>query len=204
MGHDTLVELKDGITVVIPRIPVREWNYVAAIQSVQTQKLKPVAVIESIDVNKEGAAINRDKGLFQVETKWTAFLDDDDIFYPNHLRDLLEFAEETGADLVYPWFDVLGGTDPFPQFEGLPWDNDQPHQIPITHLVKTEAAWDVGGFSEGWVDATTTDSDGNRIGEDYNYILKLINAGYKIEHLNKRTWGWNHWRGNTSGLPSRW
>lgn len=196
--------LIDGITVVIPRIPVRLENYASAISSVIEQTLQPYAVIETMDDEKRGAAVNRDSGLFQVETTWTAFLDDDDFFYPTHLEDLHGFALETGADLVFPWFDVYGGTDPFPEFEGKPWDNDKPHQVPITHLVRTEAAWDVGGFCGDWIDRTDFDAHGNRIGEDYNYILKLVRAGYKIEHLNKRTWGWNHWGGNTSGKPERW
>lgn len=204
-------EYIDGITVVIPSIPPRADRLQQAIESVHKQTIPVHDIIITLDTEKVGAAQNRDAGLFQVKTKWTAFLDDDDFFYPTHLEDLLKFAEETDADLVFPWFDVIGGMDPFPQFEGLPWDNDNVRQVPITHMVKTEAAMAVKGFSAGWDDDDAADEAGNRMGEDLHFIFKLVLAGYKIEHLNKRTWGWNHWGygtpdspGNTSGLASRW
>lgn len=199
-----MTELLDGVTVVIPAIPPRWMQLETAKQSIAAQTLQPYETIVTFDTHRQGAAVNRDAALAQVKTKWTAFLDDDDVFYPTHLEDLMRYAEETDADLVYPWFDVIGGTDPFPQFEGLPWDVESPHQVPITHLVKTEAARAVDGFTGGWSDNNMLDKWGNRVGEDLNYLYKLNDAGYKIVHLNKRTWGWNHWGGNTSGLPTRW
>lgn len=199
-----MTELLDGVSVVIPTIPVRGFRLHQAVESVKTQTLQPYEIVTATDNERKGAALTRDEALFKVKTKWTAFLDDDDYLYPTHLEDLMNFAAETGADMVYPWFDVYGGTDPFPMFEGQPWDNDDPHQVPVTHLVKTEAAWAVGGFSGDWNDTNGTDQYGHRQGEDWNYLIKLVDAGYIIKHLNKRTWGWNHWGGNTSGMPDRW
>ena len=72
------------------------------------------------------------------------FLDSDDEMDPNHVECLLICAEETGADYVYPWFRVKGGADPFPQFFGKPWDNDQPHQTTVVTMVRTELAQRVG------------------------------------------------------------
>lgn len=198
------------ITVVIPTIPPRREQLTRALTSVYGQRLTPDHIVVQIDSEKQGAALNRDAGLEQVTTTWTAFLDDDDVFYPQHLAYLLEEAEKTDADLVYPWFDVLGGTDPFPQFEGLPWDSEAPHQVPITFLVKTDLAKAVGGFSGDWNDENALDENGHRMGEDLHFIYKFVAAGHKIVHLNERTWGWYHWSlpngsvGNTSGLPSRW
>jgi glycosyltransferase involved in cell wall biosynthesis len=168
------------------------------------QTVEVANIVVSEDIQRRGAALNRDDGLNQVDTEWTAFLDDDDELYSNHLHDLLKHARQTGADLVYPWFDVIGGTDPFPMFEGLPWDNENTHQFPITFLVKTEAAKAVGGFSGDWIDNDDVDAMGNRAGEDWNFIQKFYGAGYKISHLNQRTWAWHHHGLNTSGLPSRW
>jgi len=171
-----------------------------ALRSVSAQRRKADAVVVQIDNDKVGAALNRDRGLAQVETEWVAFLDDDDEFYSHHLEFLYDHAIATNADLVYPWFDVgSGGTDPFPQFEGVEWNNDDPHQVPITFLVKTEVAREVEGFSGGWTDSDSTDKDGNRAGEHWNFILKLIQAGRKIVHLNERTWIWHHHGKNTSG-----
>lgn len=205
-----VTEYTEGITVVIPSIPPRADRLEQALNSVRSQTLQPVDVIVSIDTKKLGAPKNRDNGLFQVKTEWTAFLDDDDFFYPTHLEDLHRHALETGADMVYPWFDVHGGTDPIPAFEGQPWDDNQPHVIPITTLVRTEVAHKVNGFSGAYGDGAV-DPTADQGGEDWLFTLKLIAGGYKISHLNKRTWGWNHWGygtpdnpGNTSGRSDRW
>lgn len=161
-----------------------------------------------VDTERLGAAANRDLAVGEADTEWLAFLDDDDELLPQHLEHLLKCAKETDADLVFPWFTVVGGTDPFPQWEGLAWDNDAPRQVPITFLVKTAAYREAGGFSFEWDVSQGTDpgvdSDGNRAGEDYRFALRLVAAGKKIAHLNERTWRWYHNSGNTMGLPSRW
>lgn len=207
--------LKPGITVVIPSIPVRDEELVRAAESAEAQTLRPVDILIETDHERVGAALNRDRGLARVGTEWVAFLDDDDELYPQHLERLLETALRTGADLVYPWYDVKGGTDPFPQWEGVPWSNDATHQVPITVLARTEAIRAVGGYSYAWDPSQGTDPgldpDGNRAGEDYRLILRMVARGLKIVHHNERTWAWHHHGlgapgvpGNTSGLPSRW
>ena len=102
---------------------------------------------------------------------------------------------------------MAGGTDPFPQWEGVPWDNDQPHQVPITWLARTDLVRDMGGFSAGWDPSQGEDPGldewGNRAGEDYRMILRMVNAGAKIVHLPKRSWTWHHHASNTSGRPSK-
>src|SRR3546814_10703959 len=86
----------------------------------------------------------RHHGLAMVDTEWTAFLDSDDEMDPDHIEHLLACAEDTGADYVYPWFRVQGGSDPFPMFYGRPWDDDAPHQTTITILVRTGLAQKIG------------------------------------------------------------
>ena len=196
------------VTVVVPSIPTRSTLLQRALESVYAQTVVPAAVSVRADQTRLGAPQNRDLTVGKASTKWLAFLDDDDTLEPDHLRLLLAMAEATDADLVYPWFTVKGGTDPFPQWEGVPWSNDTPHQVPITFLVKTEAYREVGGFSYEWDPAQGADpgvdADGNRAGEDYRFILRLAAAGKKIVHLNKRTWVWYHHSSNTMGLPTRW
>jgi glycosyltransferase involved in cell wall biosynthesis len=160
------------------------------------------------DEERRGAPANRDLAVGEADTEWLAFLDDDDELLPQHIEALLKHSRKTGADLVYPWFTVNGGTDPFPQWEGVEWDNETPHQVPITFLVRTEAYRKVGGFSYEWDPSQGedpgVDADGNRAGEDYRFILRLAAAGFKISHLNQKTWVWAHHSSNTMGLPSRW
>lgn len=196
----------NGVTVVIPSIPPRAEMLQRALASVWSQEVAPDAVIVTLDTDKRGAPANRDAGLAKVDTEYVAFLDDDDEFYPGHLRLLLAVAMQTRADLVYPWFDVAGGMDPFPQFFGRPWSNDEPHQIPVTVLARTDSIRKVGGFSYGFeVDTEAgTDPLGNRAGEDWQLTLRLCEEGARIVHLPERTWRWWHHSSNTSGMPSRW
>lgn len=196
------------VTVVIPAIPTRQRLLQRALTSVYAQTVQPAMINVHQDENRLGAPANRDMAVGNADTEWLAFLDDDDELLPDHLRLLLAAAEKTDADLVYPWFNVIGGTDPFPQWEGVPWNNRTPHQVPITFLVKTEAYREVGGFSYEWDPSQGhdpgVDADGNRAGEDYRFILRLAAAGRKIVHLPKRTWNWYHHSSNTMGLPTRW
>lgn len=194
--------MKPGVTVITPFHEQRRANGMLdrAAASVRAQTV-PVEHILAEDVHRMGAAITRQHGLALVETEWTAFLDSDDEMDPDHIEHLLACAEQTGADYVYPWFRVVGGTDPFPMFFGRPWDDTAPHQTTITILVRTELAQQVG-FTTVPPDASTA-PDGNRGGEDWHFTLGCLAAGAKIVHLPRRSWTWHHTGMNTSGQPDR-
>jgi hypothetical protein len=133
-------------------------------------------------------------------TEWVVFLDSDDILYPTYLKRVFEHQKETEADVIWPWFDVLGAADPFPDFFGRQWDPEIPHIFPITTLVRRELALKVGGFPE-------TDPAGKWcLGEDYPFWVALSKSGAKFSHLPERLWEWNHRPpgGNTSGMGTRW
>lgn len=195
--------MSSGITVAIPSIPPRAKMLTRALESVAAQRHPADAVSIAYDVDREGAARTRDRAVAAVLTPWTAFLDDDDEFYSTHLQALRMHQETTGADLVYPWFNVIGGTDPFPHWEGVPFEPDPLRQVPITYLIRTDLLREVGGFT-GWHDDDTVDEWGNRAGEDYYLMGKLVAAGAKIVHLPQRTWIWHHDSHNTSGRADRW
>lgn len=177
-------------TVVVPyhAARVRNGMLTRATLSV-TRQTVPARLITVEDTRREGAAATRQRGLDQVGTPWTAFLDSDDELDPDHLEHLLACAAETGADYVYPWFRVKGGRDPFPMFFGRPWDDAHPHATTITILVRTSLAQQVG-FE-------------NRPGEDFAFTKACVAAGAKIVHLPRRSWTWHHTGQNTSGLPTR-
>src|SRR3546814_16209717 len=93
--------------------------------------------------------------------KWIAFLDDDDEFLPDHLRKLVEHAEATDADVVYPWFELnVGGRVDNAKGDNLLLVNGKPafgqrfdaaaldahNYIPVTVLVRTDKFIEVGGF----------------------------------------------------------
>jgi glycosyltransferase involved in cell wall biosynthesis len=185
-----------GITVVTPTIPPRSNLLLEAVKSVQDQILQPEDHIIVYDNECEGPEPTRTKGLFRVETEWTAFLDDDDYLYPHHLYSCYEFALNGNYDLVYPWFTVKDGIDVFNEF-GNRFDPEKlrvKNYIPVTYLVKTELAQKVGGFplynSIDWPHSTCS---------DWGFLLRLLDAGAKIEHLPERTWVYRWHPKNTSG-----
>lgn len=201
----------NDLTVVITTIPTRSARLQIALQSVANQTLSPSEVIVQCDTERLGAPGNRDNGLAKVKTKYVAFLDDDDYFYPEHLELLYNTAVKEDADLVYSWFDVDGGTDPFPENFGKPWDPKNPVQTTVTTLGKTDSYREAGGFSgmEGLTEEELFErAQGNAAGEDFRLVYKMNLQNAKIVHLPKRTWAYVHWRdyngGNTSGLASRW
>lgn len=191
-----------SVTVAIPSIPPRAGMLAEALASVCAQTRPADRIAVGIDRMREGPARIRNALLSAVRTEYVAFLDDDDLLYPQHLERLLACAAETRADMVFPWFDVRGGTDPFPQHFGKPWDPAEPRQTTITMLVRAHTLREVGGFPVSGLDGT--DATGNRAGEDFLAVCALNDAGAKIVHLPERTWIWRHHSANTSGLQSRW
>lgn len=190
------------VTVAIPSIPVRSAMLRQAVTSAATQTAPAAAISVAVDVRREGAALTRQRALEAVRTPWTAFLDDDDVMLPGHLERLTACARETGADYVFSWFNVLGGTDPFPQHFGKPWSNAEPRQTTITVLVRTDLAKAVG-FKPVNEERPRLVA-GQRWGEDYEFTLGCMAAGARIVHLPERTWVWRHHGRNTSGRPDRW
>lgn len=186
------------ITVCIPSIPPRARSLARAVKSVNEQTYPAVAIEVAVDHDREGAAVTRNRALFAARTKWVAFLDDDDVMYPQHLEILVAHQIETNADVVWPWFTVVGGGDPFPMHYGRQWNPDMPHSFPITALCRRILAVKVGGFP-------VADSVSARCaGEDFSFWCLMSQAGAKFAHVKKRTWQWNHGPQNTSGLPDRW
>jgi glycosyltransferase involved in cell wall biosynthesis len=204
------------ISVITPAHPARLKNglLAQAINSVYTQTLLPDAHIVAMDIDRQGAAVTRQRALMSASTDFVAFLDSDDVFFPKHLEWLLKHQQETEADFVYSWFKVIQTfqdgrsrileEDPvFPVTHYLnPFDPDNPIETTITTLVRTELAKSVGfkQLERGQVNS----------GEDRYFTLGCLAAGAKISHLVRKSWGWRHWRlpdnsdaGNTGGLPSR-
>lgn len=179
------------VGVAIPTIPPRSELLCRALRSVQAQTYPVSQVSIATDHTRQGAASTRQRALDGITTEWCAFLDDDDEFLPFHVEHLVRFAQSSGADYVFSWFDVVGGSDPFPQHFGKTYDMDNPTHTTVTTLVRTELAQSVG----------ITMGPG---GEDWIFTVRCIEAGAKIMHLPERTWLWHHDSRNTSGRPDRW
>jgi glycosyltransferase involved in cell wall biosynthesis len=195
------------VTVVIPAHPARVENGMLdrAVQSVRNQLLPAADISIAIDETGAGAAATRQRALEAVRTEWVAFLDSDDLFYPEHLRVLAAGARIYQADYVYSYFMVhfpdgrpWPGNDPLGHF-GKPFNSQRPHQTTITTLVRTELAKAVG-FHDAPPGALI---DGQHYGEDFQFTVGCANAGAKIVHIPRRTWAWVHHGANSSGMPGR-
>lgn len=163
----------------------------------QTQPIAALSI--AVDTDHAGAWATRNRALEAVRTEWTAFLDDDDELYLFHVQRLLGLAAEHGADLVWGWFDVAGGRDPFPQHRGKAFDPDHPHIVPIAYMVRTEllraAVERTGGF--------LADEAGAWDNQDQPLFVEMARMGVTA-CTEQATWRWHHHSANTSGLPSRW
>ncbi len=192
----------DGVTAVIPTIPPRMGVgglLDRAMRSVQAQTRPVNALSISVDHGHLGAAANRSRALEGVSTRWSAFLDDDDTWYPHHVERLLEAAENSSADVFYPWFDCPHGFDPWPEREGQPFDSvllETQNYIPITVLARTELLHEIGGFRPKGPPDNPCD--------DWGTWDALLALGARFEHVPARTWSWNWHPGNTSGRGDRW
>jgi hypothetical protein len=186
----------DSITVVIPSIPPRTAYLNRALSTVALQTVPVTAVAISYDHAHEGAGPNRTRALRMAQTEWVAFLDDDDELLPHHLETLLCCAREVEADVIWPWFQVIGGEDPIPGNRGKQWDPETPHTFPMTTLVRNKFA-QLGHFPEPLSDVGCS-------GEDFNFWVQMSDLGARFQHVNEVTWWWHHDSGNTAGLPSRW
>lgn len=203
------------VTVITPTIQGRAALLERAKASVAAQTV-PVNHRVIWDAHGNGPSHVRNLGTEAALTEWVAFLDDDDVLYPFHVEHLLKKADESGADIVYPWLHINKsdqgianqpenpllidtpegprspeGVEVTPDIMG---NLDTRNFIPVTLLIRRAALLAVGGFpelnSERWPHDCC---------EDWGCWKALRDNGFIFAHLNERTWEW-HWNGrNTSG-----
>lgn len=202
-----MVGSKADVTVCTATIPRRKDLLLRAIESVENQTLKPKAHIFKTDINKIGGAAMLDEIISEVETTYIAILDDDDEFLENHIEVLYNKIIEEEADLVYPHFKyaVRGDGGHLERFRGESWDNNNPHQVPITWICRKDSFLEVGGFSKDFdANSMNLDDQGNRIGYDFLFIKRLAAVNKKIIHTPEITWIYHEDRISTLGMPLRW
>ena len=140
--------------------------------------------IEYHDFPHRGKAATLNAGLALVQSKYVAYMDDDDLVYPEHLAALVAFAEREKAEFVYSdtlavWIDSDGGelrrkieNEDDVSFDDIRFFNKINHkQILHTKRLADEA----GPYDERL-----------RILIDYDYILRLARLSPPV-HLRKTT-----------------
>jgi glycosyltransferase involved in cell wall biosynthesis len=186
------------VTICIPTIPVRRATLCRAVTSVIEQTVNRVLIAAQDDTDpRQGAWATRNAAAAKASTTWIGFLDDDDELLPHHVEFLLELAGDS-YDMVWGWFEVHGGTDPFPMHRGRQFDPLTPHIVPITYLIRRELFMDTRGFLE---DETRW---GSWETQDMTVVLDAYEkSGGRLHASPEVTWRWYHHGWNTSGLPER-
>jgi glycosyltransferase involved in cell wall biosynthesis len=183
------------VTLCIPTIPPRRELLARCLRSWTAQTWPLHAVSIAVDNDKRGAGPTRNRAMQGIRTTWIAFCDDDDEVDPEHLEILLDTAQAVKADVVWPWFRVQGGSDPFPMHRGRQWVPHEPHIFPITALVRTSAV------RQSKAQFLVPD---DQRGDDFAFWQTIARAGATFHHVERETWTWHHDSGNTSGLPWVW
>lgn len=199
--------MKADVTICTATISTRTELLKRAIASVQNQTVQPQKHLIKLDDKRDGHTAMLDAMIAEASTKYIAILDDDDELLPRHIEAIYGAIEETGADLVYPWFKYSNLPDGghLEMFAYKPWSNSNVHQVPITWIAKREALLEVGGFSKDFdVNSYEVDNQGNRIGQDFVMIKKLVEAGKVIYHHPELTWIYHVGHPSTLGMPLRW
>lgn len=200
------------VTVVIPTHDGASPWLTEAFASAVGQSHTPEAVVVQLDRARRGAAWARNEALKSVRTHWVAFLDSDDYLYPQHLQVLLDAAEYSGADLVYPYFDTDGpdvlATREYGQVvnpfgvafghEQEQWLRQRGGFIPVTHLCRVDRIKRAGGFpAQGRFKVPEGNVSGDC--EDYGLLIALLDRGARFVHVPERTWFYRQHGGNTGG-----
>lgn len=182
------------VGVAIPTIPPRSNLLRRALRSVSRQTRPVDHVSIAVDNNREGAGATRNRAKNALNTDYIAFLDDDDEMLPLHIETLLGHIEYHNADVAFSWFEVVGGTDPFPENRWIEFNPEAPHTFGITALVRAEVAQ-----SLEFEPPSTKHVAG---GEDWTWWTALARNGAKFVNTSDVTWRWHHDSGNTSGRPT--
>lgn len=204
------------VAVCVPTVHRRSEMLDRALNSVDAQTRKVDDVVLTTDERREGAAATRNRAWRQANTEWVAFLDDDDELLPQHVETCLRVADQTSADLVYPWFTIRDGAgndlpnrdplrvkvaDRFLSPLGLPFGDwhvrhlrEHGNFIPVTVLVRRARLEEVGGFPQ-----PSTPDWPHPDCEDWGLWRRLLDVGATFAHAPEVTWIWNWHGNNTSG-----
>lgn len=210
--------MTETVAIAVPTIPPRRALLAECVDSIHAQTRPVHSVCIAIDNDHAGAWHTRNRALraaLATGADWVGFVDDDDTLLPCHVEHLLYCAEATGADLVWGWFEVIGGgRDPWPQNRGRQWEpqdlsiDEHMFVVPITYLARAElisaAVERTGGFhvdEKNW---------GSWALQDFPLFDSMARNGKPFASA-ETTWCWRHHGvgkpgnpGNTSGLGSRW
>lgn len=133
----------------------------------------PIEGVRVVRVSHRGLGPARNAGLEVAAGTAVALLDDDDIWWPEHLATVWAAMEATGADVVYADCDEVGRRDGYAitvrDFDAELLEQENFICVPAT-LVRTSALRAVGGFGAGSL-------------EDWDTWKRMAQNGARFVHV---------------------
>ncbi len=160
-----------------PSIPERGDLLRDAVASVASQTFPVRRHLVGVDVRREGPAAVRNSLLDCVPSgEWVSFIDDDDVWHPDHVEVLTTVQARTGVDVVYSLASVVGrpGWDPQRRkFDAAALRRG--NYIPLNGIVRAGMLREAGGFPDAQY-------------EDWGMWLNLLDAGATFACTGVVTW----------------
>lgn len=165
------------VSVVTAALPSRLGKLSEACASVLAQTHPADEHLVAIDYARRGTARVVTQLALSARNEWVATLEDDDVWYPNHLEQLTRAAADGGADILYPYCDVEG-RDWVPNAPFDPERLRRENYIPSTALIRRSLIADLGGWRTGSQHGF----------EDWDFWLRSQAAGATFRCVPVVTW----------------
>lgn len=130
-----------------------------------------------------GGALSRNEGIKKATGDYITFLDDDDVYLPNKIKNQLSFMVEHNLDMSFTNVRIHNTNDKLIDFREhsyvKSWSNEEllkqhlmHHLTPTaTYMYRRSALERIGGF------------DQSKVGQEFRLMLKSIERGLKIGYL---------------------
>lgn len=150
----------------------------------------PLDDVHVLQVSHRGLGPARNTGLEIARGEAVALLDDDDIWWPQHLATVWSVMQETGADVVYADCAETGRRDGYAitvrDFDPDLLERENFICVPAT-LVRTSALREVGGFGAGSLEDWDTWKRMARSGAVFVHV-PVVTVTYRF-HTDNLTYG---------------
>lgn len=169
------------VGVVVPTVAERHELLNEALGSVLAQTVEPAWVVPMLDADRRGPSWTRNMAaaFLPSSVEWVAPLDDDDVWYPDHLETLLDHAD--GADVVYTRARIVGQPGWDPQRFPFPHARMRTvNSLPCTGLIRRDLLVAAGGWPP--------EDESPRGYEDWGLWLRLMDLGARFVGVDRVTW----------------
>jgi len=180
------------VSAITAALPSRLPKLAEACASVRSQTHPADEHLIGIDYARRGTARVVTQLALSARNEWVATLEDDDIWYPNHLAELTKAAAVGEPDILYPWCDVEG-RDWVPNSHFDPDRLRRENYIPSTMLIRRRLIADLGGWRDGTQNGW----------EDYDFLLRALAAGARFRCVPVITWRYRFHDGNKTLLGEK-